>query len=109
MAPVLTKWTRPWAKSRVWGRAASQMASCRAVTWLGEADAARRAGATGHSARTQARNPPRVDLGARARRSSHKISPPRMASGLAVSSAKATCSGWGQARTTLMKVSPAKA
>ena len=33
MAPVLTKWTRPWAKSRSWGRAASQMASRRAVTW----------------------------------------------------------------------------
>ena len=33
IAPVSTKRTRPWAKSGAWGRAASQMASRRAVTW----------------------------------------------------------------------------
>src|SRR5580693_3376347 len=83
------------------------------TTWSGDADAARRPGATGHSARTQARNPARVDLGARARRSSHKISPPRMASGVAVSPARAACRCWwrvrAQARTTAMRVSLARA
>jgi hypothetical protein len=33
MAPVWTKWTRPWAKVGDWGRAASQMARRRAVRW----------------------------------------------------------------------------
>jgi hypothetical protein len=33
MAPVLMKRARPWAKVGCWGRAASQMASRRAVTW----------------------------------------------------------------------------
>ena len=33
IAPVSTKRTRPWAKSGAWGRAASQIASRRAVTW----------------------------------------------------------------------------
>ena len=33
MAPVSTKRTRPWAKTGDWGRAASQMASRRAVRW----------------------------------------------------------------------------
>ena len=33
MAPVSTKRTRPWAKTGGWGRAASQMASRRAVRW----------------------------------------------------------------------------
>jgi hypothetical protein len=32
IAPVWTKWTRPWAKTGDCGRAASQMASRRAVT-----------------------------------------------------------------------------
>ena len=53
--------------------------------------AARRPGATGHSSSTQARNPDRVEAGARARRSSHKISPPMMASGVASSAASAAC------------------
>jgi hypothetical protein len=33
MAPVLMKRARPWAKDGSWGRAASQIASRRAVTW----------------------------------------------------------------------------
>ena len=33
IAPVSTKRTRPWAKTGACGRAASQMASRRAVTW----------------------------------------------------------------------------
>jgi hypothetical protein len=41
-------------------------------------------GATGHSARTQARNPARVEAGARARRSSLSSRPPRMASGVSL-------------------------
>ena len=44
---------------------------------------ARQPGATGHSSSTQARNPDRVEAGARARRSSHRSRPPRMASGVA--------------------------
>ena len=71
--------------------------------------AGRRAGATGHSARTQARNPARVEAGARVRRSSHKIRPPRMASGVAVSSASAAFRCWWWARTTAMRVSLARA
>ena len=59
------------------------------VAFLGcGAGAGRRPGATGHSARTQARNPARVEAGARARRSSHRSRPPRMASGVAASSAR---------------------
>ena len=58
---------------------------------------ARRPGATGHSARTQARNPARVEAGARARRSSHKIRPPRMASGVAASAASAVSRCWWRA------------
>ena len=69
----------------------------------------RRAGATGHSARTQARNPARVEAGARVRRSSHRIRPPRMASGVAVSSASAAFRCWWWARTTAMRVSLARA
>ena len=42
----------------------------------------RRPGVTGHCSRTQARNPARVETGARARRSSHKTSPPATASGV---------------------------
>ena len=66
--------------------------------------AARRPGATGHSSRTQARNPARVEAGARVRRSSHKISPPTIASGVASSAARVTsssrCRARAQARTT---------
>ena len=59
--------------------------------------AARRPGATGHCSSTQARNPARVEAGARARRSSHKIRPPRMASGVAASPAAAAARCWWRA------------
>ena len=49
---------------------------------------ARRPGATGHSSSTQARNPVRVEAGARVRRSSHRARPPRTASGVGASAAR---------------------
>ena len=48
---------------------------------------ARRLGATGHSAMTQARNPDSVEAGARTSRSTQRISPPRTARGVVSSSA----------------------
>ena len=82
--------------------------------WAGaDGGAARRPGATGHCSRTQARNPARVEAGARVRRSSHKISPPSTASGVASWPVSAAVSCWwrarAQARTTPIKVSLARA
>ena len=52
------------------------------VTFLGcGAVAGRRPGATGQPARTQARNPARVEAGVRARRSSHSSRPPGLPAG----------------------------
>ena len=71
------------------------------VAFLGcGAGARRRPGATGHSARTQARNPARVEAGARARRSSHRSRPPRVASGVAASAVRCWWRARDQARTT---------
>jgi hypothetical protein len=73
----------------------------------------RRPGATGHSSTTQERNPARVEAGAIARRSSHSSNPPRIASGVASSSASASfiafCRAMVQARTTPIAVSEASA
>jgi hypothetical protein len=70
---------------------------------------ARRPGATGHSWSTQARNPARVEAGARARRRNQRTGPPRMASGVAVSSARWWRRARAWARTTPMRVSLARA
>jgi hypothetical protein len=74
---------------------------------------ARRPGATGHSASTQARNPARVEAGASTRRSSHRARPPTVASGVGVSAASAMPSwrwrAMAQARTTANRVSLARA
>ncbi len=85
----------------------------RAGAGAGAGRGARRPGATGHSSSTQARTPDKVEAGAKARRSSHKIRPPRTASGVAASAASATsrcwCRAMAQARTTPIKVSLARA
>jgi len=63
------------------------------------------AGAAGPCVRTQARNPARVETGARASRSSHKPRAPVTASGVACSGTRATSRFWwraiAQARTPM--------
>ena len=64
----------------------------------GRSVGARRPGATGHSSSTQARNPARVEAGARVRRSSQRMRPPRMASGVAVVGRRGGGGGRGPGR-----------